>query len=90
MLHRLGCACIVEEGGFLCLGQIRGDLGCPQSSWGEDHVIFICSGKIYGGGVRFVTKVGLRDVLCSAPDSCGQLRHMWTGGWGWKSNMTRG
>lgn len=49
MLHRLGCACIVEEGGFLCLGQIRGDLGCPQSSWGEDHVIFIWSGKIYGG-----------------------------------------
>ena len=56
MLHRLGCACIVEEGGFLCLGQIRGDLGCPQSSWGEDHVIFICSGKIYGGGCEICYK----------------------------------
>ena len=73
MLHRLGCACIVEEGGFLCLGQIRGDLGCPQSSWGEDHVIFIWSGKIYGGGCDLLQKLGF--AMSCAPllipvDSC--------------------
>ena len=45
---------------------------------------------IRGGGVRSVTKAGLRDSLCSAPDSCGQLQHMWIGGWGWRSNMTKG
>ena len=43
-----------------------------------------------GDGVGIVTKAGLRDTLCSAPDSCGQSQHMWTGGWGWRSNMTRG